>query len=152
MRKSTVMIMAILMLCFGTLLIAASVLAKPMKQDALLGKELTRLLAYREVIEEGSTVSVVRRPAQKDKTLAAEGRGVIVELTPARKISKRRGGVSAVLSQVVSQVRDTYADTRLDWIEFHLLPADPGKKGAKPVRTLVRRTATGFGPPKPSVG
>ena len=150
MRKSTVMIMAILMLCFGTLLVAASVLSKPMKQDAMMGKELTKLLTYQEVIEKGTKVSVVRRPASKHKTLATEGRGVVVRLSPAKAVRKKNGGVNAILRRIVSQISDGYAGSRVDWIEFHLSLDD--RPQAKPVRTLVRRSASGgFLPPNPKV-
>ena len=150
MRKSTVMIMAMLMVCFGTLLVAASVLSKPMKQDAQLAKELTRLLTYQEAIESGTQVSVFRRPAAKDKTLADEGRGVVVRLRPSVAIKGRRGGLRAVLARIVSQVRDSYSGSRLDWIEFQL--ESPETPTAEPFRTLVKRASDGeFGPPRPAV-
>lgn len=149
MRKSTVMMMAILMLCFGTLLVAAGVLSKPLKQDAQLSKELTKLLLYQEVIEPGTKVDIFRRPAAKNRTLAQEGRGVVVRLSPAAKIRKR-GGVRVILARIVSQLRDGLHGAKLDWIEFRLdfeeTPDD------KPFRTLLTRTAGGgFTSPKPAV-
>lgn len=150
MRKSTVTMMAILMLCFGTLLVAAGVLSKPMKQDALIAKELTKLLGYQEVIREGSKVSVTRVPAVKDKTLAEQGRGVVVRLCPSATIRSRRGGVRVVLDRITSHLRDGYAGTRLDWIEFQLESASAPER--KPIRTLRVRTAMGgFSDPSPAV-
>lgn len=149
MRKSTITIMAILLVCFGTMLVAANVLSKPLQEDALLGKELTRQFEHQEVIHEGTKVTIVRLPAS-ERTLAQEGRGVIVRLCPAEKIRQRMGGVNTLLRKVGREIRDAYRGSRIDWIEFRiesaLLP------DAEPFRTLVVRNADGlFGEPYPSL-
>ena len=147
MRRSSVMMMGILVLACGALLVGANMLLGTVETDARLAQELTNLLAQREDIADGSRVQALRRPAG-NKTLATEGKGVVVVLEPSTTVKSRRGGMQALLGIVVRETANHFRGRHVDWVELHLR-----LEGAEadPFRTVLHRSGDQFGVPQPSI-
>ena len=147
MRRSTIIAVSILALACVGLLVAAQMLLQPFHEDASLAGELTRLLTQEQALAEGSTVRLLGGLPASPRTLAEEGRGVVVTLEPAAALRGRRGGLEGLVRRVTEVVLERYRDRRTDWIEFEL---KLGGAEAEPFRTVV---AVGSGgllvPPAP---
>ena len=117
MRKSTVIMMAILLAAFGALLAAADATLKPLAEDAGISKELTRDLENQERIEPGTKVTVLR-VGPSPRRLAEEGRGLLVQLQPRRgRTSRMKGGLSRLASVVAEQAKGAFPAATVRWIE-----------------------------------
>jgi len=147
-KRSTLAIVAILILAFGGMMLAANWTMKTFEGDLRQSREMTDLLEHRSLIEPGSRVLVLSRKGGGEKRLASDGEGVYVELTPAAVVRERKGGLAELATFVSRELLEAARERRVDWLEFRLLGARDGRNDE--LRTLVRMDEHGLPrPPDP---
>jgi hypothetical protein len=123
MRKSTSIMMAIVLIAFGSMMVAANVALKPYQRYAKIGSELTLALGNLGMIREDTKVFVLCRTAD-EKRLAEDGFGMLVELAPSESAMGRAGRMERVALRACREAVRLYRQKRdraLDWIEVKLL-------------------------------
>jgi hypothetical protein len=133
-RKSSAIMMAIVLLGIGGMLLAANTALRPLAQDAEVAQVLTRWLKSRGDLAPDSRVKA-RRVRASDKRLATKGKGILLELRPSADVLKREGGLRGLARTVGRAAVREMGTVRLDWIEL-VLRTGPGEDGASLV-TLV---------------
>jgi len=142
-RKSTAIVMAILLCAMGAMLVAADMALGPLARDAGVAKELTALFQHREELAPGTKIQVVRVQAT-EKRLATKGWGLVVRAVPAAPFGVRPARLALFARRLASESAEQYRGERIDWIELELEMAE------KTLRTLIRRTPSGeLGPLDP---
>jgi hypothetical protein len=131
MRRSTVIVMIILVVGFGGLLLAAQGMLKPLAKDAELAKELTSMLQGRGDLAEGTRVRAVR-VAGGEKRLAPSGTGLLLDLTPSARVREQPKGLSALATRIAREALQRHTATNLRWVEVTFFV-----EGTEGVRTLV---------------
>jgi hypothetical protein len=149
MRKSTGIVMGIIVIAFGGMMVAADFALKPLKQYAAMGGELTNILRHLDMVEPQSKVYVLGRPGGSDH-LAKDGFGMLIELTPGKRVRETKGRIGRVVYRAVEEARTLYArkkGRKLDWFEIKLvLPGD------KVLRSLLEMDDAGrMGRPEPAL-
>jgi hypothetical protein len=136
-KRSTLAIVAILVLAFGGMMLAANWTMKTFEGDLRQSRELTDLLLHRDLVEPGSRVLVLSKRGGGEKRLAPDGEGVYVELTPSRTVRERRGGLADLTDFVGRELLEAAHDRKVDWFEYRLIRVrDDGS--SEELRTLVR--------------
>jgi hypothetical protein len=139
--------MAILVVGFGSLFLAAGPMLKPLVKAANVGQDLTHLFTQRGDIAEGTRVlSGPARGGTGDR-LAAEGRGMVLELTPSDAVRARPEGLRALARSAARGAFEAYEQDRLDWVELRLLV---GATREEALRTLVKPDPDGRGVGEPT--
>ena len=149
-RRSSVVILIILMVAFGGIMAAGGTALRPLAQDADASKVLTRQLLARGDIPEGTKVRLSRLPGS-EKRLAPEGRGVVVQLTPSSQVLERRGGLRMLALRAATEALGRFPGQPLDWVEidFAILRADGTTES---LRTLLDAgSGEGVGDPQPKL-
>jgi hypothetical protein len=147
-RRSSVVILSIMLVTFGAIMAAGGTALKPLAQDADASKVLTRHLVARGDIEEGTKVRLSRLPAS-DNRLAQEGRGLVIQLTPSAQVTGRRGALRLLVLRVATEGLGRFPGRALDWVEVGLEIRQPDGS-TQPLRTLLPvRDGEGLGKPQP---
>ncbi len=124
MRKSSVVVLFVLLIAFSAMLMAANTLLGPMERDLRVGKELAAALTVRRLIEPDSKVftrssrggaNEIRLNRDKDTS------GVVVEVEPTREVLTKRGGLRAMALAIATEVQQLVSATRLDWLELAII-------------------------------
>ena len=138
MRKSTLIIMAILVVAFGSMMFAANLMIEPYARDAQLATELTRLLESRDELAKDGKVRLLTLKGGGEGRMAADGRGLVISLEPSEEVRTRRGGVRALANFLAVKALDAYTGgrQRLGWVEVTFRTSQ-GEKGDD-LRTLQR--------------
>jgi hypothetical protein len=148
-RKSSVVMMAIVLLALGSMLVAGNSVLAPLAQDAERGKELTRYFGYRGDLVPETRVRFLRVRGSENR-LAAEGRGLLVEMTPATAVRSRPGGLDSLTRMAARMAVEQSPGYRPHWVEVVMVGV-PGPKGAD-THTLVRLSPDGLpGDPVPAL-
>jgi hypothetical protein len=136
LRKSTLLIMSIMLLAFGGMLVAANGVLGPMAKDAQVAHEVTKILEERGDLAEGAHVRAIRRPAGP-KRLAKEGTGLVLQLPPSETVLHKKGELNALAMRAAREALLRHPARNLKWVEVMvLLPGE--KEDAEPhLRTLV---------------
>lgn len=147
MRKSTLIIMAILVVGFGALLIGADLAMEPLKEDIQLAKELRAIFRKREWVEPETAkglrppvrLSRVGSAADKSERLADQGAGILLVMRPVERLLADPGAMHDVAMLVAGEVEENRPQAakgwNFDWIELRIEAPDGSDLG----RTLIRR-------------
>ena len=148
MRRSSVVILSIMLVTFGAIMAAGGTALKPLAQDADASKVLTRQLQARGDIEDGTKVRLSRLPASAHR-LAQEGRGLVIQLTPSAQVTGRRGALRLLVLRAAQEGLGRFPGQALDWVEVGLeIRQQDGS--FQPLRTLLPvRDGQGVGDPEP---
>src|SRR5688572_19532232 len=95
MRKSTWIMVGIMVAALCGMLLAANAMISPLKRDAELSSLLTRYFAQRGDLRPGTKLTALRARGS-EKRLAKAGSGVVVELYPADQVLHADGGLAAL--------------------------------------------------------
>lgn len=148
MRRSSVVILSIMMVAFGAIMAAGGSALKPLAQDADASKGLTRHLEARGDIEEGTKVRLSRLPAT-EKRLAQEGRGLVIQLIPSAQVTQRKGGLRLLVLRAAQEALSRFPGRDLDWVEVGLEIRQPDGR-QQTLRTLLDTSSGGgVGAPQP---
>ena len=148
MRRSSVVILSIMLVAFGSIMAVGGSALKPLAQDADASKVLTRHLQARGDIEEGTKVRLSRLPAT-EKRLAKEGRGLVIQLTPSVEVTQRRGGLRLLVLRAAQEGLSRFPGRGLDWIEVGLEIRQPDGR-QQTLRTLLDASSgESVGDPQP---
>ena len=148
MRRSSVVILSIMMVAFGTIMAAGGSALKPLARDADASRVLTRHLEARGDIVAGTKVRLSRLPVT-DRRLAKEGRGLVIQLTPSTQVTGRRGGLRLLVLRAAQEGLSRFPGHNLDWVEVSL---EVGQADGRPqtLRTLLDTSSgDGVGDPRP---
>lgn len=116
MRKSTAMVLTIMMVAFGAMFAAAGSALKPLAADADVSKELTRFLHHRGDLATETRVRAFRLPASEER-LADEGRGLVIRIVPNEAVRTRRNGLRMLAQRVAQEGLALYPNAKLSWVE-----------------------------------
>jgi hypothetical protein len=133
-RKSTVILLVLMLAGFGGMLLAAQGVLQPMAKDAELARELTALLGSRGDIAEGTHVRAVRA-AGGERRLAKEGTGLLVDLSPSRAVMETRRALEASALRIAREALMRHAAQNLKWVEVVFFVE--GREDGERLRTLV---------------
>ena len=136
MRRSSVIILSIMLVAFGAMFAAAGSALRPLAQDAEASKVLTRHMLARGDVEAGTRVRLSRLPGS-EKRLANEGRGLVIQLVPAARVRARRGGLRLLALRVAREGLSRFPGKRVDWIEVDLEVPRPGGGAPQQLKTLM---------------
>lgn len=135
MRKSSAIVMGIIVVAFGGLMMAANVALKPLERYANIAAEVTSILANLELIEPRSKVFVLGVKGG-EKRLAPSGFGLLVEFAPAASVRSTPGRLERVAYRAIEEVRGLHGrgtGPDAEWYEIKLLLPGGGLH-----RSLVR--------------
>ena len=152
MRKSTSIVMAIIVLGFGGMMVAANVALKPLQRYARLGREATDVLSQLQMIEPDSKVFVLGQAGGK-KRLASDGWGLLIEVEPSRAVRTRKGRLERLAFKSIAEVSALYHRQKgkdIDWFEVKLLLPD-GTAHRSLIRLDAARRVGRPEPPIPAV-
>ena len=148
MRRSSVVILSIMMVAFGAIMAAGGSALRPLAQDADASKVLTRHLLARGDIQVGTKVRLSRLPAAENR-LAEEGRGIVIQLTPSDPVTRRRGGLRLLVIRVADEAVSRFPGKPQDWVEVALEVRHPNGR-LETLRTLLDASSgEGVGAPEP---
>ena len=135
MRRSSVVILSIMLVAFGAMFAAAGSALGPLAEDAKASKLLTRLLEARGDLVAGTRVRLSRLPGSETR-LAPDGRGLVVRLNPSPQVLERRGGLRLLALRVARESLSRFSGHRVDWIEVAFEIAGP-RGGTETILTLL---------------
>lgn len=162
MRKSTLIMMGIMLAaCFAMLFLANAYLS-PLKEDIEAARQLTRYMEDRGDIAPGSQVKV-RRVTNDPQH---KGLGLLLEVRPASGVLARSRGLSALVRRCVEQAVASYpleGSGSVAWLRATLTFPDgvvrscemerlPGGGYGEPVPRLPDVWPPPIPPPGPAVG
>src|SRR5262245_60112812 len=104
MRKSTVIILILLLVAGAGTLLLADLAFSPFKEDVKIAGRLTRQFGDRGDLAEKSVVKLRRIARQEGR----EGQGLNVEVTPSPAVQARPGGLRALARGLVRQAVEGY--------------------------------------------
>ena len=104
-RKSTMIILLLLLMAGAGTLFMADVVLGPRKEDVAAGKRLTSLFGERGELAPGTAVRLLRVADDK----VHQGPGLHVEVTPAEAVLARPDGVRELALAVAREVPAAYA-------------------------------------------
>ena len=146
MKKSTIIILIILLVCFGGMMFLLDFYSAGLREDIEVGNKLTRWALDRGDLAERTKVRVGRRKPQEGR----EGTGLLAEVTPSEATAGRPGGLRALALALAGEAARSYPETgpaAIRWVELRLL--SPGRNTAKTV--LRRSEGSQFGEPEPAL-
>ena len=140
MRRSSVVILSIMLVAFGGIMAAGGSALKPLAQDAGSAKVLTRHLQARGDLAEGTEGHLSRLPGT-ERRLASEGCGLVVQLTPSAEVTRRRGGLRILVLRAAQEGLSRFPGGGLDWVEVGLEVTQPDGRNRRcaPSSTPLRR-------------
>lgn len=143
MRKSSVIMLGLLLLVFGVMVVATGWLQGTYEDDLRRSRELTDALRHRGVLREGTSILSLMRVGGGEKRLAASGPGVLIELAPSPSVLARRGALEEMLRRLCAEHLELLPPgTAVEWYELRLqMDQDPE---SPPFRTLLRRGQDGL--------
>lgn len=150
MRKSSLVLMGLLVLLFAGLLLASGWMHGTYEEDLARSADLTRLLAGQGLLREGTRVLVLRRSGGGERRLAPDGQGLLIEFAPAPDLLERAGGLPGLIERTCREAQALLPPgTPVDWFELAVQLETDAR--APRWRTLVRRDAYGtLAPPDPA--
>lgn len=107
MRKSTLIVLILLLLACGGMLFLADAYLEPIKDDLQLGQRLTRQFGDRGDVAPDTAVKALRLKAEP----GLEGVGLRIELTPAPAVLSRPGGLRSLVRTVAAEAGESYASS-----------------------------------------
>ena len=122
MRKSTGVIMTIILVAMVGMMFAANVAMKPYQRYARIGKEVKNILLMRGELEKSSKVFILGKVAG-EKNLAEGGFGLLIELTPAEAVRTQPGRLRRLAVRAAREASLLYSEgrgNRLEWVEVKL--------------------------------
>ena len=150
MRRSSVVILSIMLIAFGAIMAAGGTALKPLAQDAEASKVLTRQLEARGDIVKGTRVRLSRLPANEHR-LAEEGLGVVIQLTPSDEVKGRKGGLRLLALRAAQEAIARFPGRKLGWVEVGFEIGQPDGTTRR-LRTLLDASSgEGVGDPNPKL-
>ncbi len=153
MRKTSVIVMFILLIAFGSMLMAANTLLTPMEDDFKMAKELAGVLRNRDMLAPDTKVFArTSRGAANPIRLSRdkETQGAVVEVHPAMDVLTKRNRLRRMAGTIAREVEGLIGSAKLDWLELAIYVADKETH-----RVLMLRDAEGAWqapvPPLPEV-
>lgn len=141
MRKSTLVVLLLLLGAGAGLLFLADAYLGPLKEGAEVGQRLSRLFGDGGDLAPGSRVKTRRLPG----AAGLEGAGLRIEATPAPAVLARRGGLRALARALAREGGADLGGFR--WVRIRLLLPEGGE-----LDVLVPRGADGqVGEPDPAL-
>ncbi len=136
MRKSTWVMIGIMVAAMSAMMFAANTMLGPRVRDAEVSTLLTRYFQARGDLRPGTKVSALRAAA-KPTRLAKSGQGVVVECRPSEAVLAGDGRLAALATAIARlTLEEMGAPTR--WVELRFLLGAPNPaREPEPLRTLV---------------
>ncbi|MHC5011655.1 MAG: hypothetical protein ACYTG6_12035 [Planctomycetota bacterium] len=152
MRRSSILIMAIMVIGFGALLFAAQGMLRPLAKDADVAKAVTSLLEERGDLAPGSRVLATRVSAS-ERRLAEQGVGLLLELHPSTEVLQRKEGLRSLATRAAREALLRHPAPNLKWVEVaFLVGKGTAPDGGDRLRTLVALSPEGsLLPPEPAL-
>lgn len=122
MRKPVMITMAIVVMALVGMMFAAGMALKPYRQYARISQDLTNILEMRSEIRKGSRVFTLAKVAS-GKHLADEGWGMLIDLSPSKKVMRRSGRLEKLAYRAAREAADLYGQGRgkpLEWFEISM--------------------------------
>lgn len=148
MRRSSIVILCIMMVAFGGIMAAGGSALRPLARDAEASKVLTRQFQARGDLEVGTKVRLSRLPANENR-LAQEGRGVVIQLTPSAQVTGRKGGLRILTLRLAREALARFPGQPLDWVEVGLDVRQPDGTPKRLKTLLDAGPEEGLGEPRP---
>jgi hypothetical protein len=120
MRKSTLIVLFLLLGVCVFVLFMADTLVGPIKEDLETAKRVSQALESRGDLASGTKIKIRRLKPEPTRP----GPGLLVELTPSVEILARPGGLRGLVRAVATEWDQTQpqgAAERIRWFEFRLL-------------------------------
>jgi len=116
-RRSSIIILSIMMVAFGAIMAAGGSALRPLAEDANASKVLTRQFKARGDLVEGTKVRLSRLPAAENR-LAREGRGLVILMEPSPQVTARRGGLRLLALRAAQEALSRFPGQALAWVEI----------------------------------
>jgi len=123
MRKSYIVSMAIVLIAFVGMMLAADMALKPMRKTMAIGTDVAAMLSARGDLAPDSKMLVFTVKAGKAH-LATEGFGMVIELQPSDAVRKRPGRLEKLARRAIREIDRLYEGgrgTSLTWFEVRFM-------------------------------